>query len=104
MLKMLQARLQQLWTKNFQMYKLDLGKAEEPDVKLPTSAGSQKKQKNSIKAYFPASLTTLKHLTVWITAICGKFSKRWEYHTTLPASWETCKQVNKQKLEMDMEK
>ena len=33
-----------------------------------------------------ASLTTLKALTVWITTNCGKFLKRWEHHTTLPAS------------------
>ena len=52
------------------------------------------------------SLTTLKPLTVWITTNCGKFLKRWEYQTTLPASYETCMQVKKQlrsKLEPDME-
>ena len=51
-----------------------------------------------------ASLTTLKLLTVWITANYGKFLKRWEYQNTLPASWEICmQQVNKQQLELDME-
>ena len=45
----------------------------------------------------------LKLLTVWIRANCGKFFKRWEYQTTLPASWETCMQVKKQQLELDME-
>ena len=49
------------------MYKLDLKKAEEPESKLPTSAGSQKKQQNSRKTSTSASLTTLKPLTVWIT-------------------------------------
>ena len=44
-----------------------------------------------------------KPLTVWITTNCGKFWKRWEYQTTLPASWETCRQVRKQQLELDME-
>ena len=44
----------------------------------------------------------LKPLTVWIT-ICAKFLKRWEYQTTLPASWEICMQVKKQQLELDME-
>ena len=39
--------------------------------------------------YFPL-LTTPKPLTVWITTNCGKFFKRWEYQTTLPASWEIC--------------
>ena len=45
----------------------------------------------------------LKPLTVWITTKCGKFLKRWEYQTTLPASCETCMQVKKQQLEPDME-
>ena len=40
MLKILQARLQQYWTDNFHMYKLDLEKAEEPEIKLSTSTGS----------------------------------------------------------------
>ena len=44
-----------------------------------------------------------KPLTVWITTNCGKFWKRWEYQTTWPASWETCMQVRKQQLELDME-
>ena len=42
-------------------------------------------------------------LTVWITANCGKFLKRWEYQTTWPASWEICMQVRKQQVELDME-
>ena len=40
MLKILQADFNSMWTKNFQIYKLDLGKAEEPEIKLPTSVGS----------------------------------------------------------------
>ena len=51
----------------------------------------------------PASLTTLKPLTMWITTNWGKFFKRWEYQTTLSASWEICIQVKKQQLELDME-
>ena len=39
---------------------------------------------------------------VWITINCGKFWKRWEYQTTRPASWETCMQVRKQQLELDV--
>ena len=75
------------------MYKLDLEKAEKQEVKLPTPIGSQKKQENSRKRSISASLTTPKPLTVWITTNCGKFFKRWEYQATLPASWETCMQV-----------
>ena len=48
-------------------------------------------------------LTVPKPLTVWVTINCGKFWKRWEYQTTWPASWETCVQVRKQQLELDME-
>ena len=91
-----------MWTKNFQMFKLDLEKAEEPEIKLPISAESSKKQENFRKTS-TASLTTLKPLTVWITTNCGKLLKRWEYQTTLPASWEICMQVKKQQLELDME-
>ena len=68
------------------MFRLDLEKAEEPEIKLPTSVGSQKKQENSRKTPTSASLTMLKPLTVWITKNCGKFLKRWEYQTTFPAS------------------
>ena len=49
------------------MYKLDLEKAEEPVIKLPTSVGSQEKQENSRKTSTSASFTTLKPLTLWIT-------------------------------------
>ena len=80
------------------MYKLVLEKAEKPEIKLPTSVGSQRKHENSRKISASASLTTQKPLTVWITANCGKFFKRWEYQTTFPASL-TCVQVKKQQLE-----
>ena len=55
------------------MYKLDLEKAEEPEIKLPTFVGSWRKQGNSRKTSTSALLTTLKPLTVWITTNCGKF-------------------------------
>ena len=91
------------WTVNFQMFKLILERAEEPETKLPTSAGSSKKQESSRKTPISALLTMPKPLTVWITINCGKFWKRWEYLTTWPAFWETCMQVRKQQLELDME-
>ena len=89
---------------NFQMFKLVLEKAEEPEIKLPTSSGSLKKQENSIKTYISTLFTMPKPLTVWITINCGKFWKRWDYQTTWPASWETYMQVKRQHLEPDMEK
>ena len=85
------------------MFKLDLEKAEEPEIKLPTSIGSQEKQENSRKTSISASLTTLKPLTVvWITTNCGKFLKRWVYQITLSAAWEISMQGKKQQLELDM--
>ena len=75
----------------------------QPEIKLPTSAGSSKKQENSRKTSISALLTMPKPLTVWITINCGKFWKRWEYQTTLLASWEICMQIKKQQLELDME-
>ena len=71
MLKILQARFQQYV--NFQMFKLDLENAEEPEIKLPTSSGSLKKQKSSRKTSTSALLTMPKPLTMWITTNCGKF-------------------------------
>ena len=65
------------WTTNFQMFQLDLEKAEEPEIKLPTSAGSSKKEKSSRKTSTFALLTMPKPLSVWITRNCGKFFKRW---------------------------
>ena len=92
-----------MWTVNFLMFKLVLEKAEEPEIKLPTSTGSGKKQESSRKTSISALLTTPKPLTVWITINCGKFWERWEYQTTRPASWEICMQIRKQHLELDME-
>ena len=85
------------------MFKLALEKAEQPEIKLPTSAGSSKKQDSSRKTFISALLTMPKSLTVWITTNCRKFWKRWEYQTTWSASWEICVQVNKEQLELDME-
>jgi len=64
MLKILQARLQQYMNCELPMFKLDLEKAEEPEIKLPTSIESSKKQESSRKASTSASLTKPKLLTV----------------------------------------
>ena len=84
---------------NFQMFKLDLEKTEEPEIKLPTSAESSKNKR-----------VPEKHLLLlyWLlqslfTTNCGKFLKRWKYQATWPASWEICLQIKKQQLELDME-
>ena len=61
------------------------------------------KQESSRKTSISALLTMPKPLAVWITINYGKFWKRWEYQTTWPVSWETCMQVRKQQLELDMD-
>ena len=62
-----------MWTMNFQMFKLELEKAEEPEIKLPTTTGSSKKQESSRKTSTSGLLTMPKPLTVWITTNHGKF-------------------------------
>ena len=104
MLKILQDCFNSRWTMNFQMFKVDSEKAEEPEIKLPTSAGSLKKWESSRKISTSALLTMPKPLTVRITTNCGKFWKRWEYQITWPASWEICMEFKKQQLELDIEK
>ena len=73
MFKILQARLQQYMNYELPMFQLVLEKAEEPEIKLPTSPGSMKKQESSRKSSTSALLTMPKPLTVWITTNCGKF-------------------------------
>ena len=85
------------------MFKLNLEKAEEPEIKLPISVGSSRKQESSRKIFTSALLTMPDSLIVWITTNCGKFWKKWKYQTTLIASWEICMQVKKQQLKLDVE-
>ena len=87
---------------NFHMFKQDLEKAEEPDIKLPRSTGSQKKQESSRKTSISALLTMPKPLTLWITTNYAN-SERDGNTDHLTASWEICMQVRKQQLELDME-
>ena len=87
------------------MFKLVLEKAEEPKIKLPTSAGSWKKKEFQKNIYFcfidyAKAFHCVDNNKLWN---CGKFWERWEYQTTWPASWETYMQVRKQQLELDME-
>ena len=72
MLNIFQARFQQYMNWALPTFKLDLEKSEEPEIKLPASAGSSKKQESSRRTSTSALLTTSKPLTVWITTNCGK--------------------------------
>ena len=101
--KILQARLQQYVNHEFPDVQAGFRKGRGTKIKLPTHAGSLKKQESSRKTSTFALLTLPKPLTVWITTNCGKFFKRWECQTTWRASWEICIQVKKQQLELDME-
>ena len=89
-LNILQARLQQYMNSELPDVQAGLGKAEEPEIKLPTSIGSSKKQESSRKTYISALLTMPKPLTVWIATNCGKFFKTGKCQITWPASWEIC--------------
>ena len=82
MLKIFQARLQQYVNRELPDVQAGFRKGRGTEIKLPTSAGSWKKEKSSRKISISALLTMPKPLTVWITTNCGKFCKRWEYQTT----------------------
>ena len=87
---------------NFQMFKLDLEKAEEPEIKLPTSVGSWKKQEFQQNIYFcfidyTKAFDCVDHNKLW------KILKEMGIQDPSPASWATCMQVRKQQLELDME-
>ena len=101
MLKILQARLQQYV--NFQMFKLVLEKAEEPEIKLPASTGSSQKQKSSRKTSISALLTMRKPLTVWITINYGKLWERGMPDHLTCLIPEICMRVKKQQLQLNME-
>ena len=85
MLKILQARLQQYMNCEIPDVQAGFRKGIGPEIKLPTSVGSSKKQESSRKTSTSALLTTPKPFTVWITTNCGKFLNRWKYQPTLPA-------------------
>ena len=83
------------------MYKLDLEKAIRDQIaNIHWIIEKAREFQKNIYFHF---IDYVKPLTVWITTNCGKFWKRWEYQTTLPAPWETYMQVKKQQLESDME-
>ena len=80
-----------------------LEKAEEPEIKLPTSAGSSKKQESSRKTSISALLSMPKPLTMDHNKLWKILKEMGIYQTTWLASWETYMQVRKQQLELDME-
>ena len=102
MLKFSKPSFSNTWTMNFQMFKLVLEKAEEPEIKLPTSTGSWKKQESTRKTSISALLTIPKSLTVWIKTNCGNSER--DGNTRPPdLPLETYMQVRKWQLELNME-
>ena len=89
-----------MWTKNFQMFKLGLEKAEEPEIKLPTFTGSLRKQGNSRENIY---FCFINYAKAFNCADRNKLWKAWEYQTILSVSWKTCMQVKKQQLEPNKE-
>ena len=102
MLKILQARLQQYVNHELPDVQSGFRKGRGTREQIANICWTIKKQESSRKTSISALLTMPKPLTVWITTNCGKFFKKWEHQTTWPASWETCMQVRKQQLELDM--
>ena len=104
MLKILQVRLQQYVNHELPDVQAGFRKGRGTKDQIANICWIIKKvRKFQKKTSASALLTTPNLLTVWITTNCVKFWKRWEYHTTWPASWEICMQVKKQQLELDME-
>ena len=100
--QILQVRLQQYVNHELPDVQLFLEKAEQPEIKLPTSTGSSKNPESFRKTSTSALLTMPKPLNVWITRN-WKILKEMGIPDHLPASWETYMQVRKQQLELDME-
>ena len=103
MLKILQARLQLYVNCELPDVQAGFRKGRGTRDQISNIQWIMEKQENSRKTSTSASLITLKTLTVWITTNCGKSLRRWEYQTTLPASYETHMQVKKLQLKPDME-
>ena len=103
MFKILQARLQQDVNCEIADVQAGFRKGRGTRDQIANICWIMEKQESSGKTSISALLTMPKPLTVWITINSGKFWKKWEYQTTWPAFWETCMQVRKQQLELDME-
>ena len=103
MLKILQARLQQYVNRELPDVQAGFRKGRGTRDQIANMCWIIDKAESSRKTYISALLTMPKPFTVWITIKCGKFSERWDYQTTWPASWETYMQVRKQQLQLDME-
>ena len=103
MLEILQARLQQYMNRELPDVQAGLRKGRGTRDQIANVCWIIKKAREFQKNIYLCFIDYAKPLTMWITINCGKFWKRWEYQTTWPASRETCMQVRKQQLQLDME-
>ena len=103
MLKILQARLQQYVNCELPHVQAGFRKGRGIRDQIANIHWIIKKAKEFQKNIYFCFIDYAKIFDCWITINCGKFWKRWEYQTTGPASWETCMQVRKHQLELDME-
>ena len=103
MIKILQARLQQYMNHELTDVQVGFRKGRGIRDQIAKVLWIMEKAREFQKNIYFCFIDYAKALTVWITINCGKFWKRWESQTTLPASWETYMQVRKQQLELDME-
>ena len=101
MLKILQARLQNYVNHELSDVQAGFSKGRGTRDQIANICWIIEKARELKNIYF--CFVDFAKAFVWITIISGKFFKRWEYQTTWPASWETCMQVRKQQLELDME-
>ena len=102
MLKILWARLQQYVNREFPDVQAGVRKGRETRDQIANIRWIIEKAREFQKNLYFCFIDYAKAF-VWIIRNCGKFFKRWTYQTTWPASWETCMQVKKQQLELDME-
>ena len=103
MLKILQTRLQQYMSRELPDVQAGFRKGRGTRDQIANIPWIIKKAKEIQKNIYFYFMTMSKPLSVWITINCGKFWRSSEYQTIWPASWETCTQVRKQQLELDME-
>ena len=104
MLKILQARFQQYVNGELSDVQAGFRKGRGTRDQIVNTRWIIEKASEFQKVSISALLPMPKPLAEWITTICGKFLKRWEYQTTWPAFWEICMQAKKQQLELDMER
>ena len=103
MLKILQGRLQQYVNQALPDIQAGFRKGRGTRDQIESVCWTIEKAREFQRNIYFCFIDYAKAFDCWITTNCGKFLKKWEYQTTLPASWEICMQVKKQQLKSDTE-